>query len=623
MHNTIEELLTLLSETKDVTEQTRIYLRLTEEYRNNGQYEESKVTAQKAIDLATSNNSFLQISKAFNALGISCSVQGYYFPAEEYFLKSLEIARKIDNPLQLSGTLINLGTVEGFLGNFNKALEYMFEAIELTRESDDLSRLGTLYGNIGVIYRRMGDLTKALEFAKRSLRIRAGYNNPNDTAISIVNIGNIYQLKNDYGLAIGYYKRAQKLLESCQNYLKLTTLYFNIGEMYYSKKDLKNALHYCSKSIKTGELTNERGSLILAHKTMGNILSSLGDIKLAKEHYEKAMEICHSYDDNEIISSLYHDIADFYTKLNDMENANVYLKKIIGLNQQIFSEKMSNEVAKIQSQYDYLQKIRENELIKSKNAELTRYNELIEKQKTELQSLNASKDSILRVVSHDLKNILGGIKQIHELLLTENQDDQISNFIRLIGVSSDKGLNLVKMLLESDQIEMEGYQLKLTQTNIDQAVLESISGFTDLALTKNISIIYTNEDPSVTVDLNEEKFHQITDNLINNAIKFSHQNSEIEVSLTKEIRNNQPYSVLSIKDHGIGIHPDHIESIFKKFTPARRKGTAGENTTGLGLSIVKRMTELHKGFITVESEVGRGSIFRVFLPINITDNQVV
>jgi signal transduction histidine kinase len=112
------------------------------------------------------------------------------------------------------------------------------------------------------------------------------------------------------------------------------------------------------------------------------------------------------------------------------------------------------------------------------------------------------------------------------------------------------------------------------------------------------------------VQINHEKFQRVMDNLIGNALKFSRERSNIEIDISKKDFK----IIIEVKDKGIGIPPNKLPIIFEAFTKAGRPGLNGEQSTGLGLSIVKQIVEKHNGTIEVESDEGKGSVFRVILP---------
>jgi len=129
---------------------------------------------------------------------------------------------------------------------------------------------------------------------------------------------------------------------------------------------------------------------------------------------------------------------------------------------------------------------------------------------------------------------------------------------------------------------------------------------------KNIRIIFNPPSKEIIVPVDSGQFEQVMNNMISNAVKYSMSNTTVEVTIEK--KGNE--IVISVKDQGQGIPAPELEKLFKPFQKTSVKSTAGEQSTGLGLSIVKKIIEGHKGKISVESEVGKGSVFSVTLPVN-------
>jgi signal transduction histidine kinase len=297
------------------------------------------------------------------------------------------------------------------------------------------------------------------------------------------------------------------------------------------------------------------------------------------------------------------------------EKAISYYKKYIDLSQMIFSDDLSNKLAKSYNNYEFLKKKKEAGYWLKKNIELAKSKLRIEVQKKRLEDINNSKDSILNIVSHDLKNSVNNILQINALLESEETNDKMNRYIQLINNSAHKAMSLVKDILESNEIYLDSYQLELTVYDLNDILRSYENLILPMAHKKGLTINTCFSQSPLYVKINYEKFWQIVNNLISNAVKFSHKDGLINISLQSFELNNQKFARLSIEDNGIGIDKEILPILFDKFTKASRKGTHGENSTGLGLSIVKRLTELHKGIIDVQSESGKGSAFNILLPI--------
>ncbi|WP_299463311.1 PAS domain-containing sensor histidine kinase [uncultured Microscilla sp.] len=238
------------------------------------------------------------------------------------------------------------------------------------------------------------------------------------------------------------------------------------------------------------------------------------------------------------------------------------------------------------------------------------YKKTVEK---DLTSLTKSKDEMLRMLSHDLRSPLQSILGLTQLLEMEthslnNQD--LSKYIQLIKESCNFANNLMADLLDTHSLEEGKGELNLSETKLSKLLTESCHMFEQQAIKKNISlnlIIDAAHDSEMKLDAT--KIIQAVNNLLSNAIKFTARHGQVTVTLN----DTSDYATICVKDSGIGIPTDKIPFLFDKFTKARRAGTSGEKTTGLGMSITKNIIDQHKGEISVESKVNEGTSFIIKL----------
>lgn len=251
----------------------------------------------------------------------------------------------------------------------------------------------------------------------------------------------------------------------------------------------------------------------------------------------------------------------------------------------------------------------------SLNNELNNLTRELQKKNVELLKLNDLKNQFLGIAAHDLRNPIHVIKSFSEFLLTNFSDsitsDQ-SRFLSIIKTSSETMSHLIDDLLDITKIESGKLELDLKSTNIANLITYNVSLNQVLAERKKITILltYDTEIPELTVD--GPKIDQVMNNLISNAVKYSHTNKSVYV----KISNQDEKIIVSVQDEGLGIPQDELQKLFKPFSKTSVTGTAGELSTGLGLAIVRKIIEGHHGQIWVESKVGKGSIFYFSLPIN-------
>jgi len=231
--------------------------------------------------------------------------------------------------------------------------------------------------------------------------------------------------------------------------------------------------------------------------------------------------------------------------------------------------------------------------IKEKNLEIERGSEL--------------KSQLLGMVAHDLRNPIAAVESIAMMMELDDIDADTRDNLDMMKASCVKARTIIEDLLETARNENIS-EFVIHKTELNRFIMDIVDVWKIQKEAKNIELI-SSVSPAYA-QINYEKFQRVLDNLIGNALKFSKERSKIEIFLSKKNTN----IIIEIKDHGIGIPKDKLPIIFDPFTKAGRAGLKGEQSTGLGLSIVKQIIEKHKGKIEVESEEGKGSLFRISLP---------
>jgi signal transduction histidine kinase len=231
----------------------------------------------------------------------------------------------------------------------------------------------------------------------------------------------------------------------------------------------------------------------------------------------------------------------------------------------------------------------------------------LEKTNKELAELSLLKNKFLGIAAHDMRNPLSAISGLIEVLLTTAfgpLTDEQKEYLTIINTTSNEMLFLVNDLLDVSVIESGKLELDIQPCSLTKLLLDRIRLSSIIAEKKGILISYETEDlPDLPLD--SKRIAQVIDNLIGNAIKFSPSGSKIKV---KSFRHDKMVSV-SISDTGAGIPDEELSKLFNEFQPLSVKPTNNEKSTGLGLSIVKKIIDAHKGIMEVQSKVGVGSIF--------------
>jgi signal transduction histidine kinase len=228
-----------------------------------------------------------------------------------------------------------------------------------------------------------------------------------------------------------------------------------------------------------------------------------------------------------------------------------------------------------------------------------------------LQKVDEARNQFLAIVSHELRTPLTSIVSFCELIRGEAEGLTLEGmrFLDIIERNADRLHRLIGDLLMLDRVEAGALPLDLEEVSIPELTAEAVRSASAGAVKQGIAIVVrTGDGPSVQADA--RRLTQVLDNLLSNAVKFSHRNGVVRVTASCEGRTWR----IDVADSGIGIPPAEADQLFNRFVRASNARTAGLPGIGLGLSIVKILSEMHGGRVEVHSVLGLGSTFSVYLP---------
>lgn len=232
---------------------------------------------------------------------------------------------------------------------------------------------------------------------------------------------------------------------------------------------------------------------------------------------------------------------------------------------------------------------------------------------TQLRQLEGLRKDFVANVSHELKTPITTIKGFIETLREGaiNDREHAPEFLERISQNTDRLNALLDDLLNLSRIEQETErsQITLMPESVLKIVKSAIEAGSEKAAGKRIRILLnTGEDMTAMAD--PSLLEQAVLNLLDNAVKYSEPGSSVEISTAREAK----YIAIRIKDHGCGIAADHLPRLFERFYRVDKARSRKQGGTGLGLAIVKHIARAHGGDATVESKVGEGSTFSIFIP---------
>jgi two-component system phosphate regulon sensor histidine kinase PhoR len=231
---------------------------------------------------------------------------------------------------------------------------------------------------------------------------------------------------------------------------------------------------------------------------------------------------------------------------------------------------------------------------------------------TELRRLEMVRQQFAANVSHELKTPLSSIKAYAETLLAGAINDPENNlrFVQQIEEQADRLHQLILDMLSLTRIESGEARFDITPVSLPDTVATCVGDYQDAAAAKDISLRVSPNQPHLRVLADEEGLREVVGNLLDNAIKYTPP--EGQVTVRWQVENST--AVLEIQDTGIGISEDEQSRVFERFYRVDRARSREVGSTGLGLSIVKHLTQAFGGSVGLVSQPGQGSTFLVRLP---------
>ncbi|MBZ0182559.1 MAG: tetratricopeptide repeat-containing sensor histidine kinase [Melioribacteraceae bacterium] len=571
--------------------------------------------SEKALALAKTIDYPVGQSMSYSFIGVGYRNMSYYKEALTNYLQGLAIADSLKNYEQIAFAYNNIGNLYLRSGNDSLAQVYLQKTLDLAIEKNFEVLLGYAFKNLGSYYYENKDYDKALEFLKNSYDVRNKLNDYWGMTNTLNEMGTVYTQKEDFTSALKAYDTAyEKVSHIEKNKILVGEIYLGKARVYYTKKDYSNSLYYLNKCKTIFEEVNGRVELVEIYKLISNIAYEKNDFKQAFDFQQKfsslndSIKVLDAERQLDLMEILY--TSDKNQKENELLRRENAIKLL-----QISQEKQLRDllilisfsllIAAVISYIFYKGK-------KKTNEQLTRTNELIEQQKSELSKINSTKDRLFSIIAHDLKNPFGNLMNVTDMIMKEFDNlsqDELKELVESVNRSTKSSYRLLENLLLWSRSQKGYLKYNPELIDVEKVINENFNLYSEMAKDKNVKLDFIQIDKVFAyADLN--MIDAVLRNIINNSVKYSHQNGVIKVSTFAE--NNK--TIVCIEDEGIGIPENEIIKIFSLEEKPIQSGTGGERGTGLGLIICKEFIDINKGEINIESTVNKGTKICLILP---------
>ncbi|MEP0986246.1 HAMP domain-containing sensor histidine kinase [Ekhidna sp.] len=578
-----------------------------------------------------SNAQSASVEEKISELIANCDSLLYDKPQQslEFALEANKLANDAKSDSLIALTLNRIGSAHWSLGNQMIALEKIQASLQMSEQNGFESIMAKNLGNIGNVYASSGLGLDAIGYYKSELEIQK----------KLKDNFRLFAINNNIGKAfldLSYYDSSRHYLIAASKYLNPqfvhlhSIFFFNQAELSFKEGNLEKADSLLQLTFANATKYESKRGIIRANQLQAELDRRLGKKEKALEHAKKAFSMAKESNVKELIFIASRTLSRCYGDLNQFKEA--YEKELLHERymDSVQNITMINELELL----SYYQRLFQMRVLESKNTinkQLAEQRQLIIQglvvalviaavliaiivlvvrelgsRKRKLEKLNAFKAKIFAIVSHDLKSPIQSVSSVIEMFNEKLiSKEEIEPLLPEVKEKTSNLMNLLNNVFLWAEGQMEGENFIKVQFSLHKILERLEEELSDRLDEKQIKLdfecakdFYLNSDPGIV--------RILLRNLIVNAIKFSHNNSSVLVNCAK----GKKTKVVEIIDEGVGMKDTVLESLFTGGLTTT-DGTAGEKGNGLGLALCYDFVKGLGGEIEAESELGKGSVFRV------------
>lgn len=594
-----------------------------------GNRDQARTRMQNGLNLIADHFRLRDKGEAHRLLGHIAYAGGLYDEALAHYLEAHDffLAANASIDVGLQRTL--LATVYLDLNDLDRAYTLAREAVDLLRAQPTSGELLTAINNLAAVHRQRGETKEALELYRESVKAARVAEAPRAMAVALGNIGNIYLDQHEYRDARRFFGESLELARTHEDDVGRTFAHLKLGATHLALREPDEALNHLHEGFTLAVARDDRRAQLEAMPLLARALQAKKRHDEANTYLERALALQKEIFDQDLATRTSALNSQAAQQRADQEIALLRMQGALQEQKLERNQLMRNSLlvgtilltllaAVLANRYHLKHKSAQrmrakNDQLNAANAAILEQKEALAERNQQLRQLNEEKNEFLGIAAHDLKNPLAVIQISSELLLANANPpvERVHATARRTLASSQRMLAIVSNLLDMNQIETGRVRCQPQPVGVRQAIEQVVRENREKAEQKQITIaVETGANAELAAQADPDLLHQVLDNLLSNAMKFS----DPDTTVTIRAREAAEQTEIAVIDQGPGISEADQTRLFRKFARLSAKPTGGENSTGLGLSIVKRLVEAQDGRIHCESEPGAGATFVVTLP---------
>lgn len=548
--------------------------------------------------------------------------QGVYDSSKVYYNRGLVEAKYHQN--ELLEFMLYTDIVDAYTHNYHldSAVVYLIEAQKIAEKNHYDQYIYAVYSKFCGIYSVMGNVEKEIEYTERLLEeCRKGVPIGMGMQAGVYwSIGRYFEIKEELDSAIVYIAKSLETYELRNEVNEICLAHIDLKRLYLKKGDTTQANYHMSKASETALLLTIEGP------KEGGIYVELAEYNIEQGNYNAAVEIARKAyrigKKLDYVKMKYASIKAIslgYIMLNQADSARKYFDKLGSIRLEMVHAKQDSLSMELEEKYETAKKEQAITFLSQRNQLYGGMAILIgvllimaiyffyrqRKITQELQDLQSTKDRLLGVISHDLRTPFNSLMLFSELS-KKNIDtidkSELENYFNVVNQSAQSAYVLFEDLLSWVRDQTGELNYNPVSVELHQAIKQTTQLLSSNIINKQLTVHQSVNNLGVKADA--YMFSTIVRNLLSNAIRYSSMGGQIAIEAVREGEQVQ----LTITDEGEGMDAALVATLFQ---PDRKS----KGNSGLGLAITKKFVELNHGTITVSSVKGKGTVFKVSLPV--------
>jgi signal transduction histidine kinase len=560
---------------------------------------------KEILDSSVSSKDIINSVNARFNIAITYLILGNYSESLKNFNECLASVHSSEDKKLKSEILRGIGSNHFRLYNYREAIKYYYLSEQASIESGDRENLHLLYQGYGSVYNRLKLYNKSLEYALKSLDIAKQSGIKELLQASLMSIGACYYQLGNHKDAVKYLKESLEL--SSNNFAEANAYHF-LSAMEFSKNNFTEARRLALKQIEISSRNNYYEFEALGLRLLGDIAFKETEYHESLNYFNIANSILDKCGEKLIRFSITKRIIDIYEITGDKDNTITLYKWLYKNHINHLENNIQLKIEQIDAEFETEKIKKEIEIEKESNQKLSTALEEVNELNRVLNVLHEEKNSLMHIVVHDLRNPVQSILSSARLI-NQNKDktDYINELTDNINGQAKRMINLINRLLNYSSIEDGKIKLNITTFHSQEIFTRLINTLGAFALNKKIKIIDESSAQNYTVRTDFELLYQVLENLLTNAIKFSPEGKNIYFRFGKLLGN----FTIEIQDEGPGFTDEDKVKLYSNFAKLSARPTGNEESTGLGLSIIKKLCDILGAEIKLESEFNKGAKFTI------------